>query len=127
MTSDSTLAEHIAAKRMYGQAVCDSIIKTLTKLGFPDTLDLPKPNFDSAVFSQETDPYLQSLYLVGYWYSETKARIGQIKFNCDGSFYAEFDVVQPHPSKKRWFVEAINAWGSLEDIRAEAKLLEIPQ
>lgn len=127
MTSNTTLTEHIAAKRTYGQAVCDSMSKTLAKLGFPESLNLPKPDFDSAVYSQETDPYLQSLYLVGFWYSETKQRIGQIKFNCDGSFYAEFDVVQPHPSKKQWFVEAINAWGSEEDIRAEAKLLEIPQ
>jgi hypothetical protein len=127
MTSNTSLTEHIAAKREYGQAVCDSMIKTLVKLGFPENLELQKPDFDSAVFGQETDPYLQSLYLVGFWYSASKQRIGQIKFNCDGSFYAEFDVVQPHPSKKRWFVEAINAWGSQEDIRAEAKLLEIPQ
>jgi hypothetical protein len=127
MMSYTTLTEHIAAKRIYGQAVCASMIKTLTKLGFPETLELPKPEFDNAVFSQETDPYVQSLYLVGYWYGEAKQRVGQIKFNCDGSFYAEFDVVQPHPSKKQWFVEAINAWGSEEDIRAEAKLLEIPQ
>ena len=127
MISNTSLTEHIAAKRAYGQAVCDSMIKTILKLGFPESLELQKPDFDSAVFSQENDPYLQSLYLVGYWYSASKQRIGQIKFNCDGSFYAEFDVVQPHPSKKRWFVEAINAWGSHEDIRTEAKLLEIPQ
>jgi hypothetical protein len=127
MTNYTSLTEHIAANRAYGQAVCDSMIKTIAKLGFPENLELQKPDFDSAVFSQETDPYLQSLYLVGFWYSSSKQRIGQIKFNCDGSFYAEFDVVQPHPSKKRWFVEAINAWGSQDDIRAEAKLLEIPQ
>ena len=127
MTSNISLTEHIAVKRAYGQAVCASMIKTMLKLGFTENLDLQKPDFDSAVFSQEIDPYLQSLYLVGYWYNASKQRIGQIKFNCDGSFYAEFDVVQPHPSKKRWFVEAINAWGSQDDIRAEAKLLETPE
>ncbi len=127
MTSNTSLSEHIVAKQAYGQSVCDSMIETIAKLGFPENLELQKPDFDSAVFSLETDPYLQSLYLVGFWYSESKQRIGQIKFNCDGSFYAEFDVVQPHPSKNRWFVEAINAWGSQDDIRTEAKLLEIPQ
>jgi hypothetical protein len=53
--------------------------------------------------------------------------IGQIQFNSDGSFYAEYDVVQPHPSKKQFFVEAINAWGHENNIKTEAKLLELPQ
>ena len=64
---------------------------------------------------------------MGYWYNDKKQRVGQIQFNSDGSFYAEYDVVQPHPSKKQFFVEAIIAWGRDDNIKTEAKLLELPK
>ena len=121
------LAEQISTKREFGQAVCNSIGQCVAKLGFPAEVKLSLPEFDSAVFNLTTDPYTQSRDLVGYWYSATQQRIGQIKFHGDGSFYAEYDVVQPHPTKKRWFVEAINAWGRQDNIKVEAKLLDIPQ
>jgi hypothetical protein len=96
-------------------------------LGFSVQTQLSLPDFDSAEFSLVTDPFTQTQDLVGYWYSAGKQRIGQIKFHGDGSFYAEYDVVQPHPTKKQWFVEAINAWGQQDNIKTEAKLLDIPQ
>lgn len=127
MTVDSEIAQHIEAKRAYGQAVCDSIARSISRLGFPENIVIKLPLFSEAEFSLLTDPYTQTKDLVGFWYDANKQRIGQIKFNCEGGFYAEFDVVQPHPRKKGLFVEAINAWGKQDDIRAEAKLLDIPQ
>ncbi|WP_347987934.1 hypothetical protein [Methylomonas sp. AM2-LC] len=127
MTINAQIADHIAEKQTYGDAVCQKICQVITKLGFPTTVHLNLPVFTAAEFTLVTDPYTQSKDLVGYWYAENKMRIGQIRFNGDGSFYAEFDIVQPHPSKKQWFVEAINAWGKQDNIKAEAKLLEIPQ
>lgn len=124
--SDS-LIEHVDAKRAFGKAVCQRISENIARLGFSVQTQLSLPNFDAAEFSLVTDPFTQSQDLVGYWYSAGKQRIGQIKFHGDGSFYAEYDVVQPHPSKKRWFVEAINAWGQQDNIKTEAKLLDIPQ
>ena len=123
----SEITRQIEVKREFGQAVCESISQYISKLGFPAGVELKRPAFDAAEFSLITDPYTQSRDLVGYWYDANKQRIGQIKFNCEGGFYAEFDVVQPHPSKKQWFVEAINAWGKQDNIKVEAKLLDIPQ
>jgi hypothetical protein len=121
------LQRHIEAKRVFGHAVCRSIVETIAKLGFPLQASISLPNFDAAEFTLVTDPFTQSEDLVGHWYVGGKQRIGQIRFHGDGSFYAEFDVVQPHPHKKRYFIEAINAWGREDNIKTEAKLLEVPQ
>ncbi|WP_446810097.1 hypothetical protein ACH50O_00400 [Methylomonas sp. 2BW1-5-20] len=126
MTANS-ISEHVEAKRVFGRAVCQRISENIARLGFSVQTQLSLPDFDSAEFSLVTDPFTQTQDLVGYWYSAGKQRIGQIKFHGDGSFYAEYDVVQPHPSKKQWFVEAINAWGQQDNIKTEAKLLDIPQ
>ena len=121
------LQQQVEAKRSFGKAVCQRMTENIVKLGFPLQTDLSLPDFDAAVFSLVTDPFTQSRDLVGYWYNAGTQRIGQIKFHGDGSFYAEYDVVKPHPSKKQWFVEAINAWGRQDNIKTEAKLLETPQ
>jgi hypothetical protein len=44
----------------------------------------------------------------------------------DGKIFAELDVLQPHPTKTKFYVEGVNAWGSLNNLRAELKLLENP-
>ncbi|MEQ1531096.1 MAG: hypothetical protein ABL925_17410 [Methylococcales bacterium] len=121
------ISEHIAAKRAFGTSICQSISEKIAKLGFPLQTNINLPKFDDAKFNLQTDPFTQNQDLVGYWYDAGQQRIGQIKFHGDGSFYAEYDVVQPHPSKKQWFVEGINAWGREDNIKIEAKLLEIPQ
>jgi len=121
------IEQHIASKRDFGNTICRRIGENIAKLGFSLQTRINLPKFEDADFSLVTDPFTQSQDLVGYWYNAGKQRIGQIKFHGDGSFYAEYDVVQPHPSKKRFFVEAINAWGQQDNIKSEAKLLEIPE
>jgi hypothetical protein len=127
MTVSAEIAQQITEKTEYGQAICTNIAERIAKLGFTDTNLVKPPQFSDAVFSLVTDPFTQTQDLVGFWYNESKQRVGQIKFHGDGSFYAEYDVVQPHPKKKQWFVEAINAWGQRDNIKSDAKLLDIPQ
>jgi hypothetical protein len=119
--------QQIADKRDFGKAVCQRISENIARLGFALQTQITLPDYDAAEFNVVTDPFTQSQDLVGYWYSANKQRIGQIKFHGDGSFYAEYDVVQPHPVKKHCFVEAINAWGRQDNIKTEAKLLDLPQ
>ncbi len=123
----STLEAHIDAKREFGKVICQRIVENIAKLGFPLQTNIRMPDFDAAQFNLVTDPFTQSEDLVGYWYDTRQQRIGQIKFHGDGSFYAEYDVVQPHPRKAQFFVEAINAWGHRDTIKTEAKLLTLPQ
>lgn len=124
--SNEDIAEQILAKREFGKLICQRITENIARLGFPLQTRIDPPDFDAAQFSLVIDPFTQSQDLVGFWYNTGKQRVGQIKFHGDGSFYAEYDVVQPHPSKKQWFVEAINAWGRQDNIKTEAKLLDVP-
>ncbi len=47
--------------------------------------------------------------------------------NSDGTFYAEYDVVKAHPAKTGFFVESVTAWGNAGQIKAETKLLAMPE
>ena len=122
----SDIQIHIEAHRDFGRAICKRIAENIAKLGFSLKTNIELPNFDAAQFTLVTDPYTQHQDLVGFWYGQDKRRVGQIQFHGDGSFYAEYDVVQPHPSKRHYFVEAINAWGRDGNIKTEARLLDMP-
>ena len=122
----SDVQQHIDAHRAFGQAICKRIAENIAKLGFSLQAKIELPSFDAAQFSLVTDPYTQNQDLIGFWYGNDNRRIGQIQFHNDGSFYAEYDIVQPHPSKRHFFVEAINAWGRQDNIKTEAKLLDMP-
>lgn len=121
------LKEQIDNQFAFGKVICQRISEAIVKLGFSAQTSVTLPEFEEAEFRLILDPLTQDSNLAGYWYNDKKQRIGQIQFNSDGSFYAEYDVVQPHPSKKQFFVEAINAWGREDNIKTEAKLLELPQ
>ena len=85
----------------------------------------PPTNYTPYGFTK--DPYTGEYNLSCYWYDEfNKQRIGRLQFNSDGTFYAEYDVIKTHPGKPSWFVEGVTAWGKAENIKAEAKLLQMP-
>jgi hypothetical protein len=96
------------------------------KLGFTiNDVVLKRPQ--DAVYRLERDPASGEYSLVGDWTDEKGAALGGLLFHADGSFFAEQDVVRPHPKKSAWFVEAVNAWGRADVIKAEARLLPMPE
>lgn len=111
-----TLAEHI------GQRFEEEVIK----LGFDEqTVKLMSPA--EARYYLEFDPGSCTSSLKGDWIDNRGMKQGSLVFHADGSFFVEQDVVKAHPKKKNWFVEAVNAWGRDSDIRAEARLLPMPE
>lgn len=113
----------IESRKQHGEAICTRLLSEMLKLGFlPEQLP-HKPVYDQARFETSKDPYSGQETLCGYWQNPRGHRIGEMKFHGDGSFYAEYDVVLPHPKDPRWFVEGVLAWGRGEDIKTEAKLL----
>ncbi|MGR9116024.1 MAG: hypothetical protein ACU85E_09680 [Gammaproteobacteria bacterium] len=106
-----------------GRQICQEMLQAILKIGFTESEIDAIPDFAHAEFSLVKDPYTASENLTGCWYDKNKQRIGNIQFLSDGSFYAEYDVVKPHPTKKQWFVEAMSAWGKNGQIKTEAKLL----
>ena len=80
-----------------------------------------------AEYRLEKDPSNCEYALVGDWFDERGTKLGSLLFHADGTFYVEHDVIRPHPTKQRWFVEAVNAWGKDTQIRTEARLLPMPE
>jgi hypothetical protein len=123
------LQAQIDAKRIIGVKICERLRAEIDKLGFPagtmgTTIDYPY--YHLASFSLIQDPYTGAGNLTGYWNKRNNRRIervGQLQFNSDGSFYAEYDIVKPHPTKAKWFIEAITVWGKEDTIKAEVRLL----
>ncbi len=121
------LSEHIAKNRRPAESVCRRLSEEIGKLGF-STESPHCPRYDDATFILVKDPYTGEHNLSCYWYDEAKRqRIGRLQFNSDGTFYAEYDVAKAHPGKAKWFVESVTAWGKAERIKAEAKLLPMPE
>lgn len=122
------LSEHIAINRQLAESVCQRLTEEINELGFTEADIQHYPRYDDADFVLIKDPYGGADNLSCYWYDEAKKqRIGRLQFNSDGSFYAEYDVVKPHPTKTRRFVEGVTAWGKAEQIKSEPKLLEMPE
>ena len=122
------LSEHIAVNRQLAEEACLRLIGEINKLGFSAAEIQHYPSYDEATFILIKDPYTGAHNLTCYWYDDTKRqRIGRLQFNSDGTFYAEYDVAKPHPAKAKWFVEGVTAWGKAGQIKAEAKLLEMPE
>jgi len=108
-------------------AVCARLLSEISKLGI-GTDQLPHlPVYEQAGVETSKDPYSGEETVCVCWKDRHGNRLGEIKFHGDGSFYAEYDVVAPHPTDPRWFVEGVTAWGRGDVIKSEAKLLEVPE
>ncbi len=89
--------------------------------------DVPLLAPEAAEYRLERDPSNGQFSLVGEWRNARGMKQGEILFHSDGSFFAEQDIAQPHPSKKRWFLEAVTAWGRGDEVKGEARLLPMPE
>jgi hypothetical protein len=106
-----------------GTAICERLQAEIAKLGFPPDQSPRPPVFDEARVETRRDPFSGEDSFIGTWTLPNGQKAGEIKLHADGSFYAEYDIVLPHPTDKRWFVEGVTAWGRDDVIKSELKLL----
>lgn len=120
--SDALTAK-IQENAAQAEIICAELNRQILKLGFP----VERANVvidDSMQYRLERDPASGLDSLVGMWMHPTSHyKLGTLLFHVDGSFFAEYDILQPHPSKSKWFVEAINVWGNANTIKGDPKLL----
>jgi hypothetical protein len=122
------ISEHITLKQSVVEAICSRLGDEIMKLGFKEADITRFPRHDEGIFLLLKDPYTGQKNLACYWWDEEKKhRIGTLQFNSDDTFYADYDVVKPHPNKAKWFVEGVTAWGKADQIKSEPKLLEMPE
>lgn len=105
-----------------GETIFSAMHKEILKAGI-ETDILPQRPFEKGLFKHKVDPYTRCYTLEGEWRDENGQKKGEIVFHGDGSFYAEYDVVQTHPSKPTWFIECVTAWGREDMLKTEMKML----
>jgi len=118
------LSARVEAARGLGESICIALGGEVRKLGFAGTA-FELPVFDHAYYSLHRDPAAGHDSLQCDWFDARGHRRGHILFHADGTFWAEYDVLRPHPRDRRWFVEAVTAWGRGEQIKSEPRLLPV--
>lgn len=106
-------------------AIRDALQEQVERLGFPpdapDAIVIDDPL--AASYRLERDPASGEYSLLGEWRDQRGQKLGSLVFHADGTFFVEYDVIRRHPRRPGWFVEAVNAWGRGEEIRAEPRLM----
>lgn len=106
------------------QALCHALQAQVDRLGFaPGEVRISGPL--DASYRLERDTVSGEYSLLGEWRDLEGQKIGNLVFHADGSFFVEHDVVRNHPGRPGCFVEAVNAWGRGDDIRAEPRLMSM--
>jgi len=118
----NNLQERWEQVRAVGEVICETLAKEVEKIGLVEKANATAP-WQRARFELQRDPASGQSSLVGTWQDAKGQRLGGIIFHCDGSFFAEYDIVEPHPHDQRWFVEAVNAWGKHDLVKSELRLL----
>lgn len=116
------LQERIARESPLIAAICEALTSGSQRVGFIDDKAV-HPDPSALSYHLERDPSSGEMTLVGDWLDVRGHRFGQVLLHGDGSFFAEYDIVRPHPTRPRWFVEAITAWGRDGEIRTDPRLL----
>jgi hypothetical protein len=123
---DETVAIRYFKIKQLAHTVHQHLNDELNKLGFSESeVSLKSP--EEAKYRLERDASSGEYSLVGDWLNDQGRKLGTLIFHSDGSFFIEHDIIKNHPTKSEWFVEAVNAWGNNQVIRAEPRLLAVPQ
>ncbi|MGB1092494.1 MAG: hypothetical protein ACPGYX_10240 [Oceanobacter sp.] len=72
------------------------------------------------------DPFDQSETLQGSWMSPFGMKQGSIQLLANGQTFAEYDVLVQHPTKPKWFIEAVTGWGKPGSLKTELRLILVP-
>jgi len=123
---EASIKSSIDDKTSLGKSICHAMNTEMNKIANSDEYKL-NICFEDLSFSISKDSYAQKDSLEGFWVGPQKNRIGSIVFHGDGTFYAEHDVIKAHPANKKWFIEAVTAWGKGENIKTELRLLPYPE
>lgn len=121
--SDVALAA--AQQRTLGERICAAMAQEIDKLGL--AAEIAPPRWEEARFRIQRDPALGETSLEGVWLNERGGKLGSVTIHSDDSFFAEYDIIRPHPGRAGWFIEAVSAWGRGETIKSEARLLALPE
>lgn len=116
------LEEIIEEKTPLGEKVCQAILAKAKKLGVAGDESSVAP-WGKARFTLSKDPYSQENSLIGIWQNALDMDCGKILFHGDGSAYAEFDILKPHPTLPGMQILAIEAWLKNGEVKTDLQLI----
>ncbi len=109
-----------------GASICTALAGQIGRLGCENN-QVVLPDWGQAAFALSRDPASGEDALLGVWRDARGAKVGEVVIHADGSFFAEQDVVRAYPRRPGWFVEAVTAWGREGSVKAEPRLLPMPE
>lgn len=123
--SEPTIEQEISRHFVTGQRIIQAWQQALNRVVLPDPVTLPA--WEQAEFELHTDPATGESALKGRWRCLRGELRGSVVIHADGNFFAEYDILASHPTRRGWFIEAVTAWGREEIIKAELRLLKMPE
>ncbi|HEY0634775.1 MAG TPA: hypothetical protein VGE00_05275 [Gammaproteobacteria bacterium] len=123
--SDAKTQQYIAQHHTTGERILQAWQQELNRSGMSG--QLPLQLWKTAHFEILLDPASGESVLKGCWRTTRGELLGSVVLHADGSFFAEYDVLRPHPHRPGWFVEAVTAWGRDAIVKSELRLLKMPE
>lgn len=126
MDSNAALQRRVAAFTENGVALLAALREKLATLALPGEA-ITIPEFEAAKFTLEQDQYNGKQTLMASFYPTPHYRAGVLLFHSDGSSFAEYYVMRPHPTKSMWFIESVQAWVRDGEIKTDTRLALMPK
>lgn len=126
MDQNDPLQQRVAAATDSGVALLAALREKLSTLALPGEA-ITIPEFGAAKFSLEYDKYNGKQTLMASFYPTPRYRAGVLLFHSDGSCFAEYHVMRPHPTKPQWFIESVEAWVSGDEIKTDTRMALMPK
>ncbi|MAD47673.1 MAG: hypothetical protein CMI02_20035 [Oceanospirillaceae bacterium] len=89
-------------------------------------ITLPGLDADFSDMENRADPFDGSVTLFCHWRDPHNNLIGSVQVHDSGRIFAEYDVIQNHPTKPGWFIEAVSVWGDDTALRSELRMMPLP-
>lgn len=116
---DESLPALITSERERGEQV----IAAMCALSERHQAPLSGFAWEQAQFALVKDPFTAEESLTVRWAGEGR---GTLSLRPGGWVYGELDVGKAHPSKPGQWMEAVVAWGQVDKLKMEMRLLEMP-
>jgi hypothetical protein len=120
------IKQRIASAAAHGAELIVALQERVNKLKLPGEV-ITIPAFETARFTLEQDLYNGEKTLRAAFYPSQFYCIGFLLFHFDGSRFAEYHVMRPHPTRPELFIEAVEAWVRDGKIQTDTRLAMMPK
>ena len=119
------IKQRIASATAHGAELIAALQEKIAKLNLPGE-PITIPPFEAARFTLEHDLYNGEQTLRAAFFPSQHYCIGFLLFHSDGSSFAEYHVMRPHPIRPQLFIEAVEAWVRDGKIQTDIRLAMMP-